>query len=147
MIIASAKSVQSPLDSQGRLYWPSSAGWATLPGPWPSSCLAHSDGNTLAGGSFIMPQRACVCVQVCVSVASQPFPATLLILPDSECPEGLWKGFFPPFQGVHLALCVFWCCPFRASAAELKTLNMLCCKSSECKPVLNICLLLNDENK
>lgn len=74
--IASAKSVQSPLDSQGRLYRPSSTGWATPPGPGPSSNLAHSDGNTLAGGSFIMPRRACVCVQVCVSVASQPFPAT-----------------------------------------------------------------------
>lgn len=81
--IAAAKSVQSPPDSQGRLYSPSTVGRATPPGPWPSSGLAHSDGNTLAGGSFIMPQCACTCMQVCVSVAFQPFPATLLILPDS----------------------------------------------------------------
>ncbi len=145
--IASAKSVQSPLDSQGRLYGPSSTGWATPPGPGPSSRLAHSDGNTLAGGSFIMPRRACVCVQVCVSVASQPFPATLLILPDSECPEGLWEGFFPTLsRSSPCAVCVLML-SFPSRAAELKTLNMLCCKSSERKPVLNICLLLNDENK
>lgn len=88
-----------------------------------------------------MSRRACVCVQVCVSVASQPFPATLLILPDSECPEGLWEGFIPTLsRSLPCAVCVLM-------LAELKTLNMLCCKSSERKPVLNICLLLNDENK